>query len=216
MSKPVLHDFCGKRFGMLTAVHVDHVSKRGAHWFCRCDCGRTKVVERSSLKAGLTRSCGCRQTAAMHEAVRTHGQSRSPMHVLWCAMIARCENPNNKSYSSYGGRGIKICRRWRDSFQAFALDMGPRPSPKHLLDRKDNDGNYEPGNCRWATQKESSRNRRGRLLITAFGETKCATAWVDDPRCACTYSALVQRIKILEWPPEWAVATPNNNRRFDK
>lgn len=114
---------------------------------------------------------------------KTHGQSMtrlrkaSPEYVAWAEMIKRCENPNCKSYERYGARGITVCSRWRKDFAAFLADMGPKPSPEHSLDRRDNSGNYDPENCRWATRKEQARNRRTSRLITFNGESKTLAEW---------------------------------------
>lgn len=104
----------------------------------------------------------------------------APEYMVWASMIARCENPNTSNYLYYGGRGITVCRRWRESYTAFLEDMGSRPSNAHSLDRfPDQAGNYEPGNCRWATRKEQCRNRRGNQLITIDGETRCISEWAE-------------------------------------
>ena len=100
-------------------------------------------------------------------------------HNIWRAIKARCHSVGSVSYAWYGGRGIRVCERWFDSFENFFADMGPRPSKAHSVDRIDNDGNYEPGNCRWATRKEQQRNKRNNRLITYNGETMCLEAWAD-------------------------------------
>lgn len=106
-----------------------------------------------------------------------HGFSDTPTYTAWLGMIDRCERPANKAWPDYGGRGIKVCARWRNGFPAFLEDMGKKPSKQYSIDRKDNDGNYEPGNCRWATSKEQNNNKRSNRLICARGETKTLTEW---------------------------------------
>lgn len=108
-----------------------------------------------------------------------HGASRTPEYRVWTGVIKRCENPRMESYPRYGGRGIRVCPAWRVSFIAFLRDMGPRPSPKHSLDRINNDGNYEPGNCRWATPEEQMRNTSDNRLLTWRGETHTVTEWAE-------------------------------------
>jgi hypothetical protein len=127
------------------------------------------------------------------------------LYAIWKQMRQRCHNPNHPYYASYGGRGIQVCERWRESFSAFVEDMGPRPSEAYSLDRIDNNGDYEPNNCRWATKQEQSKNRSGRRLLTARGETKMISEWAAE---------LGVRIGLLDgrlrrgWSEEAAVLTP--------
>jgi hypothetical protein len=117
-------------------------------------------------------------------------------------MIARCDDPAGSRYARYGGRGITVCARWRKSFLAFLQDMGNKPTPKHSIDRINNDGNYCPENCRWATATQQLRNFSLNVIITAFGESKVAVEWAADPRCGCSYKTLMARTKLKGWTPE--------------
>lgn len=168
-------DLTGRRFGRLTVVRrvEDRVTPSGrriAQWLCYCECGGQCVVQGWNLSRGLTRSCGCYAREQHVKRGQTmnlkHGHNRrkavSPEYQSWRSMIQRCENPNAYDYARYGGRGITVCERWRSCFENFLADMGPRPSPQHTLDRIDPNRNYEPGNCRWATKAEQSRNVRPR------------------------------------------------------
>ncbi len=139
--------------------------RREIQWLCHCSCGRKTWVFTVNLRRLHTLSCGCFLADLTAKRSTTHGHTRgrtkSPEYRSWRAMIQRCTNPTNNRYSNYGGRGITVCPRWRDSFEHFLSDMGLRPNGQ-TLDRLNSDGNYEPGNCRWATASEQNRNRRPR------------------------------------------------------
>lgn len=153
-------DLTGQRFGRLTVVGYSHTNRnRKSVWNCHCDCGNDCQVAGERL-VRLTRSCGCliRETTASRNT--THGQRRSKEYGSWRAMKERCHNQNSEKFADYGGRGITVCDRWRYSFEAFLSDMGDKPSPRHTIDRIDNDRGYEPGNCRWATPSEQRLNQR--------------------------------------------------------
>jgi hypothetical protein len=163
---PAFKDLTGRRFNRWTVLSCAGRSRGKSGnliWLCRCDCGTIREVAGNNLPNGASKSCGCHNEEARRSRI-THGLTRrgkpKPLeYSSWSSMIQRCTKPTNTKWHNYGGRGIRVCDRWRNSFEAFLEGMGPRPSPSHSIDRIDNDSNYEPGNCRWATPKEQRANQ---------------------------------------------------------
>lgn len=172
-----IKDLTNQRFERLTVIELSGQDKHGhALWLCKCDCGNEKIIMSSNLIRGLTKSCGCLQD----ESRTKHNMLNTRIYKIWEEMKCRCFNKNYKRYHDWGGRGIKVCDEWKNSFQAF-YDWSMKHGYKDNLsiDRIDNDGNYEPSNCRWATCKEQNRNKRNNRLITYKGETHCLSEWVE-------------------------------------
>ena len=143
---------------------------------CKCECGVEKELWVYNFKKGV-KSCTCKRSALLSAARTSHGMTKTPTYETWTAMVIRCTSPGSVNYPRYGGAGITVCDRWRNSFENFLADMGERPSALYSLDRINNDGNYEPGNCRWATSKQQGNNRHSNRLITYLGQTKTLAEW---------------------------------------
>lgn len=204
-------DLAGQRFGRLVVLYDTGERKsRNVVWRCKCDCGNEVDVAGYSLTSGNTTSCGCYNRERSVEANTVHGMNRQgerhPVYAAWSRMLQRCENPNNKRYKDYGGRGIRVCEEWHDAkvFIEWALSHGWREGLS--IDRIDNNGNYEPGNCRWATLREQARNKRSNRLITFNGKTQSLAAWAEE--MGINSSALRYRIYQLHWSVERALTEP--------
>lgn len=200
-----LIDLTSKRFGILVVIGFARIKEtasksRQYRWKCRCDCGNDVEVDGCCLRRGSARSCGCQPT------YQKHGMTKHPVYQVWCALKSRCLNPGNACYSHYGERGISVCGKWKESFEAFYADVGDRPSPMHTIERINNDGNYEPGNCRWATRAEQNENTRQTRLLSHNGETLSVGKWAR--KTGIQRKTITSRIDRLGWSVGRALTTP--------
>lgn len=208
---PRTPDITGQRFGRLVVTGPGAVKRGKRHWICRCDCGRMTEVSGYNLKCGNTTSCGClhaeRFSAIVREHNTTHGYAYTKTYESWRSMLSRCENPRAGNYHQYGAKGITVCERWH-TFEPFLADMGERPEGQ-TLDRIDGTGNYEPGNCRWATPKQQRRNQRDVRLLTFESETLPIPDWAE--RLGVRPEVIYRRLDRNHWSVERALTVPPRN-----
>jgi hypothetical protein len=175
-----------------------------------CYCGKEFISRLGDVKRNKVESCGCYNKKRIKETHTTHGHTvgigASPEYVTWSSIIRRCERKDIPEYKHYGGRGISICKEWRDSFEQFYKDMGNRPGPEYSIDRIDVNGNYEPCNCRWATTKEQARNKRNNIIIEYKGEKKPLIEWAEIK--GIKYNVLRDRLQRDKWSIKEALETP--------
>jgi hypothetical protein len=196
------HDLQGKTFGRLRVIsRAENSVKNEARWNCVCECGSMYVAVAGHLVRGALTSCGCRQRLTR----LSHGLAKHPLYRIWVNMLARCYNPKEESFQYYGGRGVTVCERWRESLQNFIDDMPERPRG-WTIERIDTNGNYCPENCRWATPLEQTRNRRITIFATIGNERRSVGEWckiLGQP-----YSRIIKRIECYGMSPETALLTP--------
>jgi hypothetical protein len=206
-------EMVGRRFGRWLVLRA---APRPGYWVCRCDCPRKIVREVSggALRSGRTCSCGCgREKSRLKHGMSRRGR-RSPEYIAWRHIIHRCEDVSDPRFYRYGARGINICPRWRNSFEHFLLDVGCRPTPQHSIHRIDNDGDYRPGNVRWATKEEQAQNKQRSIFATLpDGRRMCFAAAVRE--LGLPYGKVIARYH-LGWTPEQALqleARPERSRK---
>jgi hypothetical protein len=197
-----------KKYGHLTVVIVFWIPGKntGRKHLCRCDCGNYVNVDIRKLHNGHTKTCGCLNK----EIITKHSLCGTPAYRTWQKMKQRCYNKNHEHYNDYGGRGITVCERWLNSFENFYKDMGTKPSPKHSIERINNNGDYELSNCRWATTKEQRRNTRQTINVTFNGKTQCLSDWAKD--LGFNVNTLYSRINVHGWSVEKTLTTPVKNK----
>jgi hypothetical protein len=199
-------DIVGQKFGMLTVVsEISVESGKRRRVSCVCDCGNKTNVIAITLMFGKTISCGCYKNKVLIERSTTHGKTGTREYRAWYSIKRRCNTSSYCNYKNYGGRGITVCDRWKDSFENFYADMGDAPEGTSI-DRIDNNGNYEPSNCRWATDKEQRRNMRTNHMITFSNKTQCVADWASE--LGISQSAIYSRLNKLNWSIEKSLTTP--------
>lgn len=201
-----LGDLTGQTFGRLTVrcyVGTDKHQKRV--WNCACSCGNLTDVTTTQLRLGKTQSCGCFKT----DLHTTHGDCESPEYYAWRSMRNRCEDPSTKYFDKYGGRGIAVCQRWSE-YQNFLDDMGRKPSKQYSLERENNDGNYEPANCKWATKSEQTRNRSVTVFVEHAGRRMLVQDWAKE--LGMPYTTLYSRLRN-GWSIDRAFNTPKKDSK---
>jgi len=202
-------DLTGQTFNLLTAVRYIGSKNGKGRWICTCACDSGKIVEVSTgnLRSGSVKSCGC-----LKRQPKTHGRSNTPEYQAWHRMLQRCTNLKHPDYAAYGGRGIKVCRRWRKSFVAFFKDAGLRPSAAHEIDRwPNNNGGYCPGNVRWATRKQQTNNTRTNHFLSHDGERLSIAEWTA--RLGLQPTLLSSRLN-RGWSVKRALTTPPRRGRW--
>lgn len=203
-----IKDRTGLRFGRLLVIKPEGKIGANVAWLCQCDCGNIKLVSAKRFGDGKTKSCGClAKESARHLLIKLnykHGKGKSKIYKIWCSMIQRCENKNDKAFVRYGERGIIVCDRWKN-FENFYQDMGDSPSIKHSIDRIDNNGNYSPENCKWSTRDDQMRNTSRNIYIEYNGEKLCAKDWANRLGL-CSGQVITWRLK-KGWSIEKTVTT---------
>ncbi len=212
MSKKI--DLIGKSFERLTVIDLfDKDRDHNLKWLCLCKCNNEIIVLGCNLRSGHTKSCGCLQKNMASMANITHGHSQNDKtYKTWNQMIQRCTNPNNKDYKNYGGRGIKVYKRWL-KFEIFYEDMGDAP-PGLQIDRIHNDKGYFKKNCRWSTPKQNNNNKRNNHYITAFNKTQTMMQWSEE--LGIPYTTLKERINTYKWTINRALTTTVRRGRINQ
>lgn len=201
-------DLTGQKFGKLTVIErVINKNKTGSFWKCQCECGNTTIVISTSLKKGLTTSCGCYRREVAKKTFSKHNKKYTRIYSIYKGMKDRCRYKTNDNYDRYGGKGVKVCPEWFDDFINFYnWAMANGYNDELTLDRIDSNGNYEPDNCRWVTYKQQANNTRRNNYITFNGETHTLTEWAE--KLGIKRSTLSTRIHRANWDIEKALTTP--------
>ena len=201
----------GQRFGRLINVSeaapaYSPSGQKLRKWICKCDCGKTKLVLERNLARGQTRSCGCLRDEVRKTINKTHGMTKTRIYKIWDMMRQRCNNPNDTAYAYYGGRNIKVCKEWDDFLVFYDWSVKNGYDDKLTIDRIDNNGNYEPSNCQWATLLEQANNKRNNFLITYLGKTQTVPQWARETGIG--KDTIYRRLKRYGWDAGKALTQP--------
>jgi hypothetical protein len=208
-AKSNLNNLVGIRSGKIIVENFSHIRNECSFWLCKCDCGNHVVIRSDGIINKTSQSCGCSRFIRKYNYKAGRRKSMGALFQVWSGMINRCYNVANRGYKDYGGRGIEVCERWRVLFNNFYEDMG-LPIEGYSIDRVDVNGNYEPGNCRWATDVEQSRNKRNNVNINIFGTIMCVSAWGEIVKIKPgTISSRIAR----NWSDIEAIFTPVGSKR---
>jgi len=195
-------DLTNQPFNKLTVISRSENSSGGkARWKCKCVCGNTSIVTTWQLRSGNTKSCGC----IKNKGHFIHGLAHSAEYVIWSQIIQRCTNPKNQAFKNYGGRGITVCKEWKNNFATFFSNMGHRPSSKHTIERINNNYGYSQNNCKWATRQEQGNNSRHNNNLTLYEWTLSLSNWARF--VGLKRATLSNRIHKSGWPPAKAIFT---------
>lgn len=197
----------GDVFERLTVVSKEIIKKGRPHYRCHCSCGKNIFVYKYSLSGGQ-KSCGC--WISDHSSTITHGMCGTKVYLAWKSMRRRCNNPNEKSWPDYGGRGIKVCKRW-DKFANFFADMGDLPAPGYTIERIDVNGNYQPSNCKWIKKADQCKNMRKNVFLTIDGQTKIVADWARET--GVNVHTLWTRL-YTGWSPKDAISPKKKKGRY--
>jgi hypothetical protein len=193
----------GQKFNFLTAIKFEYSKNNRHFWLFKCDCGNEKIIGKTYVLNDHTKSCGCWKLQNNRTIGITHNQSKTREFEIWLGIKKRCLNKNCHAYKDYGARGIMICDKWLISFEEFLADMGHAPSELYSIDRIDNNGNYEPSNCRWVTRKEQNNNTRRNRIFSYEGNNYTLSNLCD--KLGLKYKLIYDRVTKLNWSLEEAI-----------
>ena len=205
-----LEEIVDKTYGQLLVISEGprEPKRNGRQFYCRCFCGHEKLVQWGLLSLGRALTCGYCHKDKPRKPQHFHGYSKTSEYKIWQDVIRRCYDPTRRFYMNYGGRGITVCERWREDFTNFLADLGARPSKKHTIERKDNNGHYEPNNCCWLPSALQQRNKRTNAFYVFAGQSKTLPEWAEILKLP--EATLRARIEVYDWSVERAFTEPIN------